>query len=261
MLRFTDIHCHLLPGIDDGARDWNDTLAMARIAVNDGIETIITTPHQCGNFAANDGETIRRLVDQTQAFLQQNGVPLQILPGADVRIESNLTQGLQSRQLVSLADRQRHVLLELPHELYFPLEPVLASLRRIGVVGILSHPERNQGILRQPRVVRSLVEGGCLMQVTAGSLMGTFGPEIQAFSESLLTDGLVHFIATDAHGPKSRRPLMARAHERASELTSDSLADDICCHYPRAVAQGDHVPCEIRPSRAKGIGRWFRRAA
>lgn len=261
MSGFTDIHCHLLPGIDDGSTDWDETLAMARMAVNDGISTIIATPHQCGNFANNGGDMIRGLVAQVQTFLQQNGVPLRVLPGADVRIESDMPQGLQTGHIVSLADHRRHVLLELPHELYFPLEPVLASLRSMGMVGILSHPERNQGILSQRKVIQPLVEAGCLMQVTAGSLMGTFGPDIRAFTEDLLTSGLVHFIATDAHGIKSRRPLLQRAFDRAAELTTPEIAADICRHHPAAVAAGTDVPCEIRPVRARGISRWFRRRA
>ena len=261
MSGFTDIHCHLLPGIDDGSTDWSETLAMARMAVDDGISTIIATPHQCGNYADNDGGTIREFVSQVQAFLDQNKVPLEVLPGADVRIETNLVQDLQSGQLVSLADRRRHVLLELPHELYFPLEPVLDSLAKIGMVGILSHPERNQGILSQPKVIRPLVEAGCLMQVTAGSLMGTFGPDIRAFSESLLTEGLVHFLATDAHGTKSRRPLLRRAFDRAAKLTNAEYAEDLCCHHPAAVAQGIDVPCEIRKTKGRGFSRWFRRRA
>lgn len=261
MSGFTDIHCHLLPGVDDGSQDWAETLAMARMAVDDGITTIIATPHQCGNYAQNDGEMIRRTVAQVQEFLKQNAVPLRVLAGADVRIESDMPQGLQEGRIVSLADRRRHVLLELPHELYFPLEPVLDSLKRIGMVGILSHPERNQGILREPKVLRPLVEAGCLMQVTAGSLMGTFGPDIRAFTESLLAEGLVHFISTDAHGTKSRRPLLARAFRRAEELTSREIAEDLCCHHPHAVAEGAEVRCEIRQPPRRGISGWFRRRA
>ncbi len=261
MPHFTDIHCHLLPGIDDGSTDWDVTLAMARMAVGDGIGTIVTTPHQCGNYAHNDGDMIRQKVADVQAFLQQNGVPLRVLPGGDVRIEPDMIQGLTAGRIVSLADRRRHVLLELPHELYFPLEPVIDSLRRIGMVGILSHPERNQGILAKPKLIRPLVEAGCLMQVTAGSLMGTFGPDIQAFSEMMLSEGWVHFLATDAHGVKSRRPLLRRAYDRAAELASEEIAADLCCYHPAAVAAGEDVPCEIRPVGRRSFGRWFRRRA
>ena len=236
--RFIDIHCHLVPAIDDGASTWDETLAMAKMAVADGIGTIICTPHQCGNYASNRGEDIRVAVGQLQQVLDRAKIPLAVLPGADVRIESNLIQQLLSGDVLTLADQSRHVLLELPHELYFPLEPVLTGLRKHRMVGILSHPERNQGILQRPEIVASLVEAGCLMQITAGSLMGTFGEAIQKVAEQLLTKGLVHFIATDAHGIKARRPMIRRAFQRATELVGEDLAMDICCRNPRCVADG-----------------------
>ena len=258
MMPFVDIHCHLVPAIDDGASDWNETLAMARMAVADGIETIVCTPHQLGNFSMNRGETIRAAVTQLQQVLTDHQIPLRVLPGADVRIEPQMIAGLGSGDVVSLADLRRHVLLELPHELYFPLEPVLAQLEAVGMVGILSHPERNQGILGNPSVLEPLVERGCLMQVTAGSLVGTFGPQIQKFSESMIEAGLVHFVSTDAHGIKSRRPKLGRAFDHIAAMTSVQYAELIACTNPAAVAAGGVVqPGKVRVR--QGIGGWFRR--
>ena len=249
---FVDIHCHLLPGIDDGSADWETTLGMARMAVADGTKAIIVTPHQLGNFAQNRGDDIRAWTQQLQQVLDQHDIPLRVLPGGDVRIEDGMIEGLVSGAVMTLGDLRRHVLLELPHELYFPLEGVLASLRRHGMIGILSHPERNRGLLREPDLLPSLVEGGCLMQVTAGSLMGTFGPRSQELAEWMLEQGLVHFIATDAHGTKSRRPLLHRAFERVAELTDEATALDLCCHYPALVASGKTVPAGTRKTRRRG---------
>jgi protein-tyrosine phosphatase len=235
---FVDIHCHLLPGIDDGAKDWNESLTMARMAVEDGTSTIIATPHQLGNFGHNHGNTIRQLVAELQTRFDAEQLPLRVLPGADVRIETGMIEQLASGAVLSLGDHRRHVLLELPHELYLPLEPVIDELARRKMVGILSHPERNEGILRRPDVLGPLVERGCLLQVTAGSLNGTFGPSCRELSEQLLADGLVHFIASDGHGPKSRRPLMRRAFLRVAELVDEPTAIDLCCKNPAAVAQG-----------------------
>src|SRR5690242_10241412 len=144
---FVDIHCHLTPGIDDGAKDWEQSLEMARMAVADGIGVMICTPHQLGNFSSNSGEIIRTRVAELQSFLDEHKVPLRVLPGADVRIESDLVNRVRRGEVVSLADRRKHVLLELPHELYIPLDRLLEELNSAGMVGILSHPERNQGIL------------------------------------------------------------------------------------------------------------------
>ncbi len=256
-LSFVDIHCHMLPGLDDGAVNLGVSLAMAEMAVADGIGTVVVTPHQLGNYCRNRGATIRAYVERFQRELDRREIPLQILPGGDVRIEPDMIQGLTAGDVLSLADRRRHVLLELPHELYLPLEGLLRTLRTIGMVGILSHPERNQGILGDPRVLVGLVEAGCLMQVTAGSLVGAFGSEIQDFSQWLLEEGLVHFLATDAHGTASRRPIMSRAYHRAAELVGERQADVLCRINPAAVAAGREVTSHGR--RTVAAGGWFRR--
>ena len=252
---FTDIHCHLLPGVDDGSADWETTLAMAQMAVDDGTRTIIVTPHQLGNFAQNLGDDIRAWTIQLQEVLDQHGIALRVLPGGDVRIEDGMVEGLVSGKVMSLGDLRKHVLLELPHELYFPLENVLAALQRHGMTGILSHPERNRGLLREPDLLIGLVEGGCLMQVTAGSLMGTFGSHSQQLAEWMLSEGLVHFLATDAHGIKSRRPLLQRAFERVAELTDEATAMDLCGNYPALVARGEQVPAGRRTVARRNWGQ------
>jgi protein-tyrosine phosphatase len=259
---FVDIHCHLLAGIDDGAQSEGESLAMAELAVDDGIGTIICTPHQLGSHGCNHGDDIRRRVAGLQRRLDEFGTPLRLLPGADVRIEPGMIEGLARGDVLTLGDHGRHVLLELPHELYLPLEPLLDELSRRNMTGILSHPERNQGILRRPAVLRPLVEAGCLMQITAGSLCGTFGQECRSLAESMLRDGLVHFVATDAHGARSRRPLMRRAYDRVSELIGESAADALCQNNPSAVARGKVVqrgPQETTPAPRRAW--WKRRVA
>jgi protein-tyrosine phosphatase len=256
---FVDIHCHLLPGIDDGAKDVTESLAMARLAVADGISTIVCTPHQCGNYTCNTNASIRLAVDELQSVLDQAEIPLQLLPGADVRIESSLLDDLLADRVVSLGDHRRHVLLELPHELYFPLDGLHANLKSKGITGILSHPERNQGILDQPALVKPLVDLGVLMQITAGSLVGTFGDKIQKFSEDLVCKGLVHFISTDAHSSKRRRPLMQRAYSRAVQLVGENSALEMCCRNPMLVAKGQDVAGGVRAKSSGGWRRWFSR--
>jgi protein-tyrosine phosphatase len=255
---FVDIHCHLLPGLDDGAAGWDDALKMAEMAVADGIGTIVATPHQLGSHAKNSGETIRAAAVRFQRFLDARRLPLRVLPGADVRIEPDLLPKIRRGEVVTLADRRRHVLIELPHDVYVPLERLLAELASAGLVGILSHPERNLGILNQPGILRPLVERGCLMQVTAGSLTGAFGAEIQKFTESLFEQRLVHFVSTDAHGTKTRPPLLRPAFERVAKLAGEDAARDMCCRHPGAVAVGGTVPAGRRkPSKSAWAG-WFR---
>jgi protein-tyrosine phosphatase len=230
---------------------------MAEMAVADGIRTIIVTPHQLGAYTQNDGERIRQRTRQLQQQLTDHAIPLRVFPGADVRIDADMPAGLRSGDVVTLADHRRHVLLELPHELYFPLAGVLDSLRQADLVGILSHPERNQGLLKQPDIITSLVDSGCLMQVTSGSLTGTFGPRCQEMAEWMLEEGLVHFVATDAHGAKSRRPLLRRAFQQIAQLLDEETAIDLCCRNPAAVAAGRSVAAGRRQARPRGISSWF----
>jgi protein-tyrosine phosphatase len=258
---FVDIHCHLLPGIDDGSADLATSLGMARMASDDGTRVIIATPHQLGAYEHNRGDAIRALVRETQAAIQREGIALTVLPGADVRIESNMIEGLRNGNVLTLGDLEKHVLLELPHELYFCIEGVLRQLTALGMQGVLSHPERNAGLLARQSLVEELVDIGCLMQVTAGSLMGTFGSASQRMAEMMLSEGLVHFLATDAHGEKSRRPLMHRAFVRACELVGEQAAAKICCENPARIAQGEPVdPGRMTASQPKRRSRWFARA-
>jgi len=254
---FVDIHCHLLPEMDDGASSWDESLAMARLAVADGIQTIVATPHQLGTYAKNDGATIRKRTKQFQQLLHEQNVPLVVLPGAEVRIEPDMVAGLKAGKLVSLADRQKHVMIELPHSLYFSLDGLLEQLRRSGMTAILAHPERNGGLLRNPRLVASLVEQGCLMQVTAASLLGTFGSSCQQMAERLLQQGLVHVIATDAHGPRNRRPLMRQAFEHLGKIVGKETAVSLCCHNPARIAKGQEIETQPTPSPKRGLRRWF----
>ncbi|MEO0530298.1 MAG: CpsB/CapC family capsule biosynthesis tyrosine phosphatase [Planctomycetota bacterium] len=263
MSGFVDIHCHLLPGIDDGAADLEASLAMARMSVEQGVETIVVTPHQLGAFAHNTGDDIRRRTIELQAELDRRGILLRVLPGADVRIEDHMLDGLRSGEVVSLGDHRKHVLLELPHELYFPLEPVLDALERIGMVGVLSHPERNAGLLTRQELIEPLVERGCLMQVTAGSLVGGFGPDSQAMAERMAQRGLVHFLSTDGHGPKRRRPRLGDAFQAAEKLVGEDAAYQWCRTNPLAVVEGKRVvpgPVSVNRPR-RGWSLFARRAA
>lgn len=241
MSGFVDIHCHLLPGIDDGAADLEASLAMARLSVEQGVETILVTPHQLGAFGHNRGDDIRRRTAALQEELDRRAIPLRVLPGADVRIEDHMIAGLESGEVVSLGDHRRHVLLELPHELYFPLGPVLDGLEAIGMTGVLSHPERNAGLLAEPHLVDELVERGCLMQVTSGSLVGAFGSQSGAMAERMAKSGAIHFLATDGHGPTKRRPRLADGFAAAERIAGEEAAWLWCRDNPAAVAEGREV--------------------
>lgn len=259
---FTDIHCHILPGLDDGARSWDEACAMAKMAVANGIRTIIATPHQGGTFSHNSAEVICRRIEEFQSLLAQHSISLEVLPGADVRLSNELMRDIVRGRATTLANHRKHLLLDLPHERYVPMEPLIEDLARAGMATILSHPERNQGLLKKRDLLERLVDRGCLMQVTSGSLLGTFGPKCQDLAVWMLSRGLVHFVATDAHGMHSRRPLLQRVYERLAELVGRDEAEVLCCRNPALVAAGHEVSPGRRSVKVHdNLARWFRRKA
>jgi protein-tyrosine phosphatase len=238
---FTDIHCHIAPSIDDGSANLAESCVMARMAEADGTKSLIATPHQLGTNSHVTAEAIRQGVADLQTALNTDGVSVSVLPGADVRIEPELPKLVKQGKVLTLADQGKHVLLELPHETYFPLDPLLATLARQGLVGILSHPERNRGIIKNPDVMWDVVEAGGLLQITAGSLTGAFGRSPQKIAELCVDERLIHFIASDAHDTKNRPFGMRKAYETIVEMADDGLAELVCCENPARVFAGEDV--------------------
>jgi protein-tyrosine phosphatase len=256
-----DIHCHLLPGIDDGPGDWELTLAMARTAVSEGIDTIIATPHQLGRYESNTAACIRSLVAEAQCRLDLAKIPLRVLPGADVRIRHDLTELVNRGEVVTLGDRRAHLLVELPPELSIPLGTLQDRLRRRGITCILSHPERNHALADNAEFIQRWVQQGGLVQVTAGSITGFFGPEAQRATKRLLREGLVHLVATDAHDVTRRPPLLRAARTTVARWVGTELAQVLFVTNPRAVVAGTCIetsPALMRPGRS--LAGWCKRA-
>lgn len=233
---------------------------MARMAAADGTKSVVATPHQLGSNSHVTAEAIRKGVASLQASLTAENIRVSVFPGADVRIEPELPKLLKQGKVVTLADAGKHVLLELPHDTYIPLEQLLASLDKQGLVGILSHPERNRGIIRSPDVMEDVVAAGGLLQITAGSLTGAFGSSPRRIAEYAIEHRLAHFIASDAHDT-ARRPFgLGDAFEAVVSLTDESYATLLCCGNPARVVNGEDVERgTVRGGRRKktfGFG-WF----
>ena len=259
--RYTDIHCHVVPGIDDGASDLEVSLAMATAASRDGTRTVIATPHQLGVNSHVTATAIRAGVTSLNEAIVAAGISLQVLPGADVRIEPELPSFLRRGEVLTLADRGRHVLLELPHEVYFPIDALLGSLSKQGLTGILSHPERNRGMQARPETVADVVRAGGLIQITAGSLTGGFGGTAKKMAEWCVRRRLVHFVASDAHDT-GRRPFgLSEARDVVAALADDELAERVVCENPVKVAEGAEVATAGRSDPARGRRGWFGRRA
>jgi len=204
-----DIHCHLLPNVDDGPTTWEESLEMARLASQDGIKISVTTPHwiQGTRWEPNPDE-IRKKVKELNEKLEENEIPLLILPGMEIGISENLPGLLSSDRILTLGESS-NILIEIPFiSLPYGIEEIIFSLKAIGVSPILAHPERNKEIQKNPNRVLELVKAGALLQVTAGSLCGYFGEQARRCVFQLARLGVIHAVASDAHNTEARQPII-----------------------------------------------------
>ncbi|WP_053365615.1 tyrosine-protein phosphatase [Bacillus sp. FJAT-27245] len=207
-----DIHCHILPGVDDGAKSMEESVEMAREAVKEGIQAIIATPHR-NRFYENPKEAVIQKAAELNRRLREEDVPLSILPGQEPAITGDFLEDFQRGNILALNNTQ-YVFIELPSG-HVPryTSHILYELQNSGAIPIIVHPERNQGILEQPEILYGLIRNGALAQLTASSLCGVFGKNIKRFSRQLIEANLVHFIASDAHNTKRRTFHMQRAFD------------------------------------------------
>lgn len=230
-----DLHCHILPGIDDGARNLSISLDMARASVADGVTDLACTPHILPGLYPNTGPQIRQATQQLQDALDQHGIPLRLVAGADNHITPDFVAGLRSGQLLCLAE-SRYVLVEPPHHVFPPrLEDLFFSLLSAGYVPILTHPERLSWIKSHYEVIARLGRMGVWMQITAGSLTGAFGKSAKYWGERMLDEGRVHILATDGHDTKRRPPNLRRGRDLTAARVGEVEAEHLVATRPRGV--------------------------
>lgn len=217
-----DLHSHILPGVDDGAPDLETSLAMARMAVDDGIRVMAATPHFLPGVYENESQDIRQRVADLQQVLQDQGIPLDIVSGSDAHIRPDFPACLREGRVLTIND-SRYVLFEPSHVTVSPrMDDLLFNVLASGFVPILTHPERLRWIEHNYDLMLKLVDLGVLMQITCGSLTGRFGQRPQYWAQRMLAEGKVHILATDAHDTQRRPPSMASSFDLArAELGLD----------------------------------------
>jgi protein-tyrosine phosphatase len=234
-LTVIDIHCHILPGIDDGPQHIDESLEMAKIASLDGITTIVATPHiKEPPYPSEDIETKVAVLNDR---LTEKGIPVTVLQGADVSstVDVSLLHGYT-------INKTRYILIEFPH-LYLPgnAKEIIFRLMMHGYRPIITHPERNLSILENPKLFLELLDTGLLVQITADSLTGAFGLDIRECASYFLKKGVVNFIATDGHSSRERRPELSGAVRTASRIIGKEQADRLVTLNPGNVVQGKAI--------------------
>jgi len=238
--KLIDLHCHLLPGIDDGPPDLPTTLAMARIAVADGIGTIFCTPHIYPGLYENTQPDIILRVDQLQTILHHENIPLQLSYGADTHLVPEVMDGLKTRRIPTLGG-SRYLLLEPSHNVRPPrFTESVFELIGAGYVPVITHPERLTWVTDHKDDFYALAKSGAWLQITGGALLGNFGLRVQKISERFVGDGWTAVLASDAHTTNRRAPVLAEAERRAAQLVGAVEASRMVRERPQAVI--DNAP-------------------
>jgi protein-tyrosine phosphatase len=227
VLLLIDIHCHILPFIDDGPRDWDESIRMAMIAVNNGIHTVIATPHHGNGRYVNPAGKIQEQVALLNTKLQERNIPLTILPGQEFFLHADYQKEYEGGNLQTLGGSSC-LLVELPTKevpIYF--DEFIQYMHRSSIQIVVAHPERYAIFIQKPRKLAEWVDKGIMTQITAASLLGIHGRKIQKTAIEICKLNLAHFIASDAHNTVTRGFLLRESYYLLSEVIGKKSEEKI----------------------------------
>ena len=234
--RFIDIHCHCLPALDDGPATMAQALALCRKLAEEGIGTVVATPHQLGRFEdSNEAAKVRESVCSLNETLVNGGIPINIVPGGEVRVDERICRLLEADRILTLADGGKYLLLELPFQVFIDIEPLLIELASMGIQSVIAHAELIAPLVARPEMVRKWHEYSTHLQITAASLVGELGPEVKKVALSFIESGKATLVATDSHNTNLRKPRMRAAYELISTRFGEDLANLVCIENPSRI--------------------------
>lgn len=234
-----DVHCHILPGLDDGPESIEESLAMAESAISDGITHVVATPH-CSSAYPFDYGQVQRLRERLQTEI---GDRLNLATGCDFHLNPENLEALRTDASRFCINQHNYLLVEF-NDISIPpsMDDTLHALRLKGLWPIVTHPERNAILRRQPERLAKWARLGCFAQVTGGSLTGSFGPRAQEDSLCWIAKGFVHFVASDAHNTKRRPMRLQGAYDAVSKQFGDAKARALFLENPLAAFEGRDLP-------------------
>ena len=239
-----DLHSHILPEIDDGAADMAMALEMARMTVAGGVCVMACTPHIMPGVYNNAGPQIWQATERLQAALDQNGIALRLVPGADVHLVPDIVSRLRSGAALTLA-ASRYVLVEPSHHIAMPnIVDIFFNIIAAGYHPVLTHPERLAWIRPRYALIEQLFQSGIWMQLTASSLTGDFGKEPLYWAQRMLDEGKVHILASDCHNVKRRPPNLRAGYEAAAKRIGEREAQHLVIARPQAI-MNDKAPAYV----------------
>lgn len=250
-----DLHCHLLPGVDDGPQTIEESIALAQKLVEDGIEQVVVTPHMLDGVYNVTMEQLHSGLQNLQEVLQNHNIDLQVFPGADIHIHSQLAKLVKEQAVATIANNHKYILLEPDNNIWGNVvEQVTFDLQIKNITPIITHPERYHVVQENIWTLKPLAEANVPIQVTAASICGFFGKEVQKCSRELFRHNLAHIVASDAHGVRKRPPFMTEARKTMYKWLAKNQVDDIFDVYPQKIVTGEYIqlPPPQRPKK-----RWW----
>lgn len=238
---FVDIHCHIMPGVDDGSKDTAMTGRMLEIAYNDGIDTMIVTPHYMPGQRHVVPSEIERFADRLSDISNRRGWPMNFYAGNELLYHSDCIGKLDGGRVCTLADTA-YVLVEFEKgDSYRHIQSGVRALLSAGYYPILAHAERYATLVENIDYIENIVNSGCLLQVNASSVMGDFGRDSKIITGRLLNEGFVHFVATDAHSDGRRAPRMKKCFEYMCRHFGEDYSEELCEFNARKILAGERV--------------------
>lgn len=237
-----DLHCHLLPGVDDGSANMAISLQLAKEAVENGVKYALLTPHHMNGVYTNHKVDV---LAQTEAFQQQldeHQIGLTVFPGQEVRINGDLLDAFDQDDILFADEDNQYLMLEFPDDdVPTYTTEMIFQLQQRGIIPVIVHPERNTQIMKHPDILYELLEKGCLSQITASSYVGTFGERVEKFSRQLIETGQGYLFASDAHHLPGRKYEMREAFEKLTTEFGTELAQQYEDNA-KAIINGEFVP-------------------
>ena len=253
-----DLHCHLLPGIDDGSKSMEISLRLAREATENGVTHALLTPHHMNGHYVNHKQDVIQRTKEFQKHINDHGIPLTVFPGQEVRINGQLLEALDKDDILFADTAGKYMMLEFPDDdVPHYTNQMIFDLQQRGIIPVIVHPERNTKIMAEPDLIYHLLEKGCLSQITASSYVGTFGKKVENFSRQLIEAGQGYVFASDAHDLPGRKYEMRQAFEKLQH----EFGDDLVNRYQqnaRSIINGEDISLnDLRVIRKKKKHFWL----
>ena len=258
-----DVHCHILPDVDDGSECMQESRNMAMIAKEQGIDKIIATPHYHPEFKYLKGEELNKVCEEFKKQLKENNIDIEIYLGNEIYFTYDLIEKISELDFYCL-NKSKYILIEFPPT-NFPLNlcNIVYELKQKGFIPVLAHVERYIKIHDDPEIIYDCIKTGAIIQINSSSLIGKQGKEIQRFCNLLIGRNMVHLVATDAHGSQRRRPMMKDAYQYIEKKYSKEIADNLFINNAQCILDNKEIiieePFEKSMEKVSFLKRIFRR--